>query len=623
MSRRLAGVFDPRGRGDAGLAARALGPDPAQTVSGAGLALAFTGAPAPDAAPLCLLDGFLDNADELRRALERDGARPPGDGAEALLAAGFRRWGAELPGRMRGDFALLVWDGGRGEGLLARDQLGVRPLFVQRADGALRFAGEVRDLLGLLPSTPAPDRAGVAHWIGLSSRPSPDTLYVGVSRLGPGEMLRFGPAGIDRSRYWAPRFREPLSLPAGELAERVRDGLRAGVERRLDADCGTGVLLSGGLDSASVAAAGDERLLACSGTFPEHQAADEAELIAGLRTSLGLRGLVAEVRPGGLLAAALEYLAAWRLPQGGWEEFWLQPLMLAAAAKGVGTMLSGDGGDEVFAPRVYAIADALRAGRPRRVLELARRLPGAGSHIGRRQEAETIARIALPGAMPPLPSFLARAPLGRGGAPPWLRRSTVAALARSDDPGIWKRLDGPRWWANAAYGIAYGIERAGVFEHQRRGAAMAGLELRYPMLDLDLVELALGEQPGETLDARFTRPTLRLAMEGLLPDAVRLRPAKALFESLIISCLGGADRDAVRRLLTAPDAELGAYVDLKRMGAALFGSEALLQEQPFRWMWQVWRLLNMELWLRSQDPSIPLLEPNTTLSSQRISVSEN
>jgi asparagine synthase (glutamine-hydrolysing) len=566
----------------------------------AGLRLA--GAAVPEGT-VCLLDGHLDNAEQL--------------GPD--LVSAYRRWGTKLPGQMRGDFALVAWDAELREGFLARDQLGVRPLFYAEAQGRLHFASELRDLLELLPSTPGPDPDGVAHWIALSTRPGAGTLYEGVERLGPGEMLRFGSGGVSRSRYWAPRFQEPLELPPQEWAERVRDGLSEAVRRRLDPEQGTSVLLSGGLDSASIAAVGAGSLRACSGTFPEHPQADEAELIAELRERLGIEGLIAEVRPGGLLASVFEYTAAWRAPLLGWGDFWTLPLLRAAAQRGTGTVLGGDGGDEVFSPRTYVLADALRGRRPRRVLELARRLPGSGPHVGRRREAAMIARLAVAGGLPPRPPGWPLPGAGDG-APAWLRRSTRRRLRRSDDPGGWKRLDGPRWWASAAHGVSAGIEATGVYEHQRRRAAMAGLEARHPMLDLDLVELALRQPPEQTLDPRFSRPVLRQAMAGLLPDEVRLRPQKALFESLIVSAMRGPDGAAIEAILTAPEAEIGAYVDSERMQSALFGTGAVRKEDEFRWMWQVWRLLTAEVWLRSLRAGDGLLKPKMELSEPRVEV---
>lgn len=549
----------------------------------------------------CLLDGHLDNAVEL--AAELGGGAGEAMAAETLLAAGYQRWGAGLPARMRGDFVLLVWDRESREGLIARDQLGARPAYVSRASGVLQFANELQALLALLPRRPAPDEASVAHWIAASSRPGRQTLYSGVERLGPGEMIVLGPGGARTVRYWEPRYEDPLDVSANELAERVHEGLRVSIGRRLATDAPTGVLLSGGLDSASVAAVavelGGKRVRACSASFPNHPEADEAELIAGLRSSLGLRGPVAEVKASGLLDSAREHLAAWGVPLLSWGDFWTLPLMRAAAAEGVTQMLGGDGGDELFGPRQNLIAEAFRSGHPRRAVEIAGRLPGAGPHLPKRQVGAMLASQALI-ALPSGPHRLLAEWRARRRLPRWLRPPTARALYESDDPVAWKRLDGPLWWAEIAHGMAYGLDESGVFEHQRRRAEMAGVEARHPLLDLDLVSLCLRQAPAATLDPRFNRPVLRQSVAGLVPDSVRLRPAKARFDSLVISCLSGAEMPAVRALLTDPSAELRAYVDQEKLRRELLEGGGEVAFGSFHWMWLVWRLLTAELWLRSE-----------------------
>ncbi|HEY6551141.1 MAG TPA: asparagine synthase-related protein, partial [Solirubrobacterales bacterium] len=239
-------------------------------------------------------------------------------------------------------------------------------------------------------------------------------------------------------------------------------------------------------------------------------------------------------------------------------------------------------------------------------------------HVPRREVARVFRSEALVGAIPYRLHDLRRKTAVERTAPPWLSRHTVGDLVASDDPFAWKRLDGPRWWAHAAYGVTRGIEEAGVFEHQRRRATLAGLRARHPILDLDLVELALRLPPRASLDRRFNRPVLRESMAGLLPDTVRLRPAKARFERLIADCLNGADGAAVREILTAPDLELGAYLEPVAMRRALFDSDTLLSNSPFRWMWQVWRLLTAELWLRSLASPIGSLEPLPAASPSRV-----
>jgi asparagine synthase (glutamine-hydrolysing) len=633
VTRWLAGTFDPRARAGAARLPGALAPYAATVLERPPLWVAYSGPVARPTSPVCLLDGHLDNAHELAGELNGRGggaahgspaARVAGGGAavsadtcaaggatatpdtratEELVAAAYRRWGRALLPRLRGDFVLLLWDEEQGEGLIARDQLGVRPLFLHHADGCVRFASEMRHLLACLLRRPAVDPAGVAHWIALSNRPGLQTLYTGVSRLQPGGALLLDRGGVRVERYWEPRFEEPLELPQEQLIARTRTALRAAVSRRIGGQGLTGVLMSGGLDSSSVAALcaeqAREQVYACSATFPEHPAVDEGELIGTLTRELDLRAIGAQVRPGGLLASVLESLAAWEMPLLGWGDFWTLPLMRAAAARGVHTMLDGDGGDQLFGVRTYLLADRLRHGHPLGALALAYELPGAEDRPPRRAVASVLRHYALAGA---LPYGLHRtlAPLARGRTPAWLLPRTARALLDSDVGLAWKRLDGPRWWAREAHVLTCGIEEVGVFEHQRRRAALADVEARHPLLDLDLVLLGLRHPPRATFDRRFNRPLLRASMAGLLPDAVRLRPEKARFETLIADCLTGPDGTAVRRLLTGPGLELGAYLDPEALRSALFEGDPQARRGSFGWMWQVWRLLTAECWLRAQ-----------------------
>ena len=573
---------------------------------------------------LCLLDGQLDNAAEIAAEL---GVEGDGAGAvEDLLADAYRRWGPGLPARMRGDFVLLAWDRVRREGLIARDQLGARPAFLHWESGLLRFANELRALLAMLPRRPEPDRASVAHWITASSRPGTQTLYRDVERLGAGEMVVLEPGGARLRRYWQPRYEEPLDVSGGELAERVHEGLRVAVGRRLALGAPTGVLLSGGLDSSAVAAVavevgGSERIRACSASFPDHPIADEAELIAELRASLGVGGPEVAGRASGLVESALAYTAAWGAPLLSWGDFWTLPLMRAAAGEGVASVLGGDGGDELFGPRQNLIAEALRRGRPRRAMALAGTLPGAGPHVPRRDVAAMLASQALIA----LPRRLHSRVLDwqeRRRQPGWLHPLTARAMRESDDPLAWKRLDGPLWWADVAHGITRGLDEAGIFEHQRNRAAMAGVEARHPLLDLDLLALCLRQPPAATLDRRFSRPVLRESVAGLVPDAVRLRPAKARFESLVVDCLTGTEMKTVRGLLTSPEAAIREYVDQERMTRELLDGAGEYELGSFRWMWLVWRLLTAEIWLRSEISGLQLF-PTLTAQAKASKIPRN
>jgi asparagine synthase (glutamine-hydrolysing) len=603
VSRWLAGTFDPRGRLNPERLTRAASRSEATIVELGPLRLAYGGS-RPDAEePWCLLDGYLDNAADLGAALDISDNRSP----ERLIAAGWRRWGPGVLGRLRGDFVVVIWDARRGEGLLARDQLGARSLFLHGSVEGLCFAGEVRDLLALLPTRPAPDPVGLAHWLAMSDRPGGATLFEGIRRLDPATALLLDRDGVREQVYWTPRFTDLLTGAEEDIVAEIRVALDRAVGRRLDPDRPTGVLMSGGLDSASVAAVAaaqaPDAVLAYAGVFPEHPAVDEADLVDELREALRLGGVTAEVRPGGLLASAVDAAHRWSMPLVGWGDFWVLPLLRAAAADGVRVVLGGDGGDELFGARSHLLADRLRSGHPLQAMRLAWELPGAGYGPPKREILAMLGNVAVTGALPYGLHRLLHGPFAGRGVPRWLRGQTRRDLVQSSDPLAWKRLDGPRWWADIAHGLTRGIEQTGVFEQQRRTAATAGLDARHPLLDLDLVELGMRQPPLASFHRYLNRPVLRAGMAGLVPDAVRLRPQKILFDSLLVDSLAGPDGAAVRQLLADPQAELGAYVDLPAMRRDLLDSDRRRHEQPFRWMWQVWRLCTAECWLRSQCPT--------------------
>ena len=617
----LAGTFDPSGRTDSSLLAAALAPHAASILDQGPLRVAYSGPQARSSGPLCLLDGYLDNASALGAALEG----PMPSSPEELLAAGWRRWGRELLPRLRGDFALLIWDRERGEGLLARDQLGARSLFLYDMGGTLCFANETRHLLALLPRRPPPDPVGLAHWVAGKGRPGSGTLYAGMRRLEPGGALHLDLHQIREQPYWIPRFQEPLDAPEQDLNQHVREAIGLAVQRRLSRTGVTGVLMSGGLDSSAVAAMAStlapRSVAAYCGVFPEHPAVDESDLIEQLRNSLQLPGITAKVHAGGLLASALESQRAWDAPLVGWGDFWTLPLLREAASAGADVMLGGDGGDELFGVRSYLTADYLRAGHPRQALKLVRRLPGAGHGPPLREVARVAGNLALLGALPyGLHKLLSR-PFAARAHPDWLSPQASHDLVEADDPLAWKRLDGPRWWARAAHALTRGVEELGVFEELRRTAMLAGLEARHPLFDLDLVELVLRQPPLSTFDSHMDRPVLRASMAGLLPDAVRLRGRKALFDSLIIDSLLGSDGAVVRAVLTNPKAELGGLVDLEAVRRTLLEGGHGQSSHPFQSTQYVWRLVTAECWLQAQaDPGEEVLPAGLKASPARVSL---
>jgi asparagine synthase (glutamine-hydrolysing) len=301
---------------------------------------------------------------------------------------------------------------------------------------------------------------------------------------------------------------------------------------------------------------------------------------------------------GGLLAGVLRDQATWQLPPLGWGRPYIQPLLARAARDRVSVVLTGDGADELFGTRLGLLGDLLARGRVPRAVAMTRRLPGAGCSPRARDVVRILARQGLPRA---LPAAWQRVVRPGAAAPDWLLPTAARSFAETDDPWSWKRLDGPRWWCHVAELVTTKIDSLGFHDILRRDAAVAGLEGRAPFFDLELVELALAVPPEQSFDPHLGKPLLRKSMEGLVPDAVRLRREKARFDDWLVDSLE-AERPALRELLGGPDARVLAFAHGPRLRDRLL--EAGPDRHPegrFGWARTTWRVLTAECWLRGEE----------------------
>lgn len=552
--------------------------------------------------PLCLLAGTVFNLAEVAE-LAGVGARRP----EQVLAGTYERWGAEMVSRLRGNFALLVHDPRRGRLLLACDQLGIGALFFHFDGTRLHFATEIGELIACLPTRPAPDETSLVRWLADTCAPEGRTLYRGVSRLGSGRLLTLDSSGIDVRRYWAPSFNGTVSLSRPEAAEAARSALAAAVRRHLPEDASAGVLLSGGLDSSSVAAlargASGPAPHAYSAVFPDHPSIDESSLIDDATRSLGLDASRVEVRGGSMVGGALEYMRKWEVPLPAPNHFLWQPLLQRAADEGTELMLDGEGGDELWRFSPYLLADRLRSGRLLSTARLGREMLGFDQYKGWSSLRPYLRLYGAKGAIPPgIHGALRHLHPPDRYAPSWFTESSARTLAEACDPWSWKRLDGPRWWAFMADLLTGVRERLGVGDYLRRRAAMAGLGSRHPLIDPDLVEFALSLPPSLAVDPKLERPVLRDATKGLIPDSIRLRSQKSYFTALFHDCLAGRDLGLIRELLGG-EAEVFAYVRPEAVRRQLLADPPAGKGRDRSWPWSVWRLVTAECWLRSQRDS--------------------
>ena len=350
-------------------------------------------------------------------------------------------------------------------------------------------------------------------------------------------------------------------MSAQEASHTVRAAVVQAVERRAGDAETSAVLLSGGIDSATVAGVAASTLepsrrprRAYTVTFPDHPEIDEGALTASVASAAGLEATTLRLRSGSVLGGALDYIDAWATPPSSPNLFFLRSILDRASDDGITLLLDGEGGDAVFWYASTLLADRVRRGRLLSAWRLAGQFPEYGT--------PTTAR---------------------------------ARLGRIREWGRGQAGDAPRWWLLLVDGI-FGPGSRLVHDVSRRHAALAGIEPRHPLLDLDLIELALGLPPDLAFDRRYNRPVLRHAMEGLVPDAVRLRPYKSRFDPVFVDGVLG-DIPAMERLLSDPSAEIRAYVD----GEA---ARRLLDSRPAEpaalrsWCTEVWQLAVAECWLR-------------------------
>ncbi len=201
-----------------------------------------------------VFNGEIYNFRELRRTLEARGHRfkTGGDG-EAIVHA-YEEYGLEFVEHLNGMFAVGIWDQREQRLVLARDRLGIKPLYYAMRRDSLAFASETKALLEWEGTDRELDLLAVAGYMNYSSVPGELTCFRGVRRLLPGHLATFGEGGFSIRRYWDIDPTAGVEAAPDELLDRIEETLRDSVRLRMISDVPFGVFLSGGVDSSLVAA---------------------------------------------------------------------------------------------------------------------------------------------------------------------------------------------------------------------------------------------------------------------------------------------------------------------------------------------------------------------------------
>ncbi len=201
-----------------------------------------------------VFNGEIYNYIELRQELESAGYRfRSGTDTEVLLAA-YHKWGIDCLAKFNGMFTFAIWDVKLKKMFLARDRLGIKPLYYYFDGTKFIFASEIKSILKGLPDVPSINYNLVDQYMSFGYIPGENTLYSGIKRLLPGYYMVFHDCNLTIKKYWDLEFQQKDEKNINYYIERVEEFLNHSIDLRLRSDVPLGIFLSGGIDSSAVVA---------------------------------------------------------------------------------------------------------------------------------------------------------------------------------------------------------------------------------------------------------------------------------------------------------------------------------------------------------------------------------
>jgi asparagine synthase (glutamine-hydrolysing) len=515
-----------------------------------------------------VFNGCIYNFRSLRAELEAKGYRFFSTGDTEVILKAYHAWGARCVERFYGMFAFAIWERDSGRVVLARDRLGIKPLYLSETKGRLRFASTLPALLAAGDVDTTIDPIALHHYMSYHAVvPAPMTIIKGVRKLPPATILTLEPDGSrTETVYWdlqvGPRA-EDRNLTEGDWRALVLDTLSMAVDRRRVADVPTGVLLSGGLDSsllvALLARQGQTGLKTFSVGFDAVNGieGDEFKYSDIIARKFETEHVKIAVDASRTLAALPATIAAMAEPQMSHDAVGFY-LLSQEVSQHVKVVQSGQGADEIFAgyhwyPKMLGSTDP--AGDYARV-------------YFDRDHAEM--REAL--------------------APGVIDRDVSRAFVEA----VFSRLDGA---SPVDKTLQLDTQVMLVDDPVKRVDNMTmafGLEARVPFLDHDLVELA-ARIPAALKLRDGGKSILKEAARAVLPARVIDRP-KGYFPVPALKHIRGPYLDFVRGVLEAPAARERGLFNRAYIDRLLADPDGTLTPKGHSKLWQVSLL---ECWLQT------------------------
>ncbi len=508
----------------------------------------------PSTGSTIVFNGEIYNFGDLRRSLVADGVELRSHSDTEVVLQLYLKHGASCLPLLEGMFALAIWDT-RSEALfMARDRLGVKPLYLTERNGGLIFASEVRALLNCGAVDRTISVEGVSSYLRFGAVREPLTIIEGVRELPAGTWLKWTPGSTKAGQFWniesvarPSSDGGPLTSTYVEAVQQVRKLILDGVRLRLTSDVPVVTFLSGGLDSTSVVAG----VRAATGAAPDtigvtFSEADysEAPYIESVVKYYGCNHRDRRLTAEELLALIPEALKA--MDQPTFDGINTYVVSRAAAEYGYKVALSGVGGDELFggypsfryAPRL-AGSETIRRHRPLRWMAI------AAAHAMGRERGKKLRRWFSSQDVEGDAYDLVREVFSRSERTSLLRLSSQSA---------------PRAVSSRRDRFGFGeVSRRELTDYLRNvllrdtdcfGMACS-LEIREPLLHTRLIEHVLAIPDRWKMHGPGPKPLLVAAMGNMFPEAIRTRPKHGFTLPFDLWLRSGALREEVRRTLSA------------------------------------------------------------------------
>ncbi len=509
-----------------------------------------------------VFNGEIYNYRDLKRELEARGVRFRGGSDTEVVLEGFALDGPAYLSRLNGIAAIAIYDTRERQLFLARDNLGIKPLYYAETPEGLAFGSEIKPLLELVAVERALDVSAVAKYATFLWCPGEQTPFAGVKKLDPGSAIIVKDGAVTRRwRWWSPPPYAPRTdWTAETCASELRATLEASVDRQMVADVPVGAFLSGGLDSTAVVAAARARghgidCFTINTSGAEGGATDDLPYAREAAAHLGVRLHEVKVDAAALCDGLVEMVGQLDEPLA--DPACLNVLHISRLARehGMKVLLSGTGGDDLFAGyrRHAAVAlDPLWSAVPGLVRRGLAGMAsgGAGGSALRRRVAKALAAAAQDGDRR-IASVFAWGPLGgveqllaaehrHAARPDEIFAPMDAVLAGvAGEPAVERCLALDQRFFLADHNLIY----------TDKMAMAAGVEVRVPLIDLEMVDFAARTPTAWKLRGGVGKWILKQSQRGVLPDRIIDRP-KSGFGAPLRLWMKGPMREATEDLLS-------------------------------------------------------------------------